>query len=72
MKHIQMEQIQTSGAQTEVEILYHESEQKEFKSRLEPSSAFLQPISSVLEQPEGQDQLCFHATLGRSMSIKKY
>lgn len=52
-----MGQIHIGGTWTEVETADHESEQKEFKSRLESSSTSLQPVSLVLEHLEGQDQL---------------
>lgn len=55
--HIWMGQIHIGGTWTEVETADHESEQKEFKSRLESSSTSLQPVSLVLEHLEGQDQL---------------
>lgn len=40
-----------------METADHESERKEFRSRLESSSTSLQSVSLVLEHPEGQDQL---------------
>ena len=46
MSHIWMGQVQTAGAWTEVETEDSEGEQEELRSGLEPSPAFLQPVSS--------------------------